>query len=95
MSADIGIGRFGVNPFRNDDFKADVWTQIGWDKDIAQSYVDTLAQMEESKNRVFPLRVPELSKGKLYFYFPPFELRYQHMIEQYLYPNQFESKHPL
>ena len=56
--ADIGIGRFGVNPFRNDDFKADVWTQIGWDKDIAQSYVDTLAQMEESKNRVFPLRVP-------------------------------------
>ena len=56
--ADIGIGRFGVNPFRNDDFKADVWTQIGWDKDIAQSYVDTLAQMEDSKNRVFPLRVP-------------------------------------
>ena len=56
--ADIGIGRFGVNPFRNDDFKVDVWTQIGWDKDIAQSYVDTLAQMEQSKNRVFPLRVP-------------------------------------
>ena len=56
--ADIGIGRFGVNPFRNDDFKAEVWTQIGWDKDIAESYVDTLAKMEESKNRVFPLRVP-------------------------------------
>ena len=41
-----------------EDFKADVWTQIGWDKDIAQSYVDTLADMEKSTNRVFPLRVP-------------------------------------
>ena len=41
--ADIGIGRFGVNPFRNDDFKAEVWTQIGWDKDIAESYVDTVS----------------------------------------------------
>jgi multiple sugar transport system substrate-binding protein len=56
--ADIGIGRFGVNPFMEEDFKADVWTQIGWDKDIAQSYVETLADMEKSTNRVFPLRVP-------------------------------------
>jgi len=56
--ADIGIGRFGVNPFMEEDFKADVWTAIGWDAQVAQEYVDTLADMERSTNRVFPLRVP-------------------------------------
>ena len=56
--ADIGIGRFGVNPFMEEDFKADVWTAIGWDAQVAQEYVDTLADMEKSTNRVFPLRVP-------------------------------------
>jgi multiple sugar transport system substrate-binding protein len=56
--ADIGIGRFGVNPFMEADFEAEVWTDIGWDAQVAQEYVDTLADMEKSTNRVFPLRVP-------------------------------------
>jgi multiple sugar transport system substrate-binding protein len=56
--ADIGIGRFGVNPFMEPDFKAEVWTDIGWDPLVAKEYVDTLAEMEASTNRVFPLRVP-------------------------------------
>jgi multiple sugar transport system substrate-binding protein len=40
------------------DFKAEVWTEIGWDPLVAKEYVDTLAEMEASTNRVFPLRVP-------------------------------------
>ena len=40
------------------DFEADVWTKIGWDSLVAKEYVDTLADMEKSTNRVFPLRVP-------------------------------------
>ena len=40
------------------DFEVDVWTKIGWDKQVAKEYVQTLADMEKSTNRVFPLRVP-------------------------------------
>jgi multiple sugar transport system substrate-binding protein len=31
---------------------------MGWDPEIANSYTKTLLDMEKSKNRVFPLRVP-------------------------------------
>lgn len=56
--ADIGIGRFGVNPFMEADFEVDIWTKIGWDPQVSKEYVQTLADMEKSTNRVFPLRVP-------------------------------------
>ena len=58
--ADIAIGRFGVNPFKKSDFKAELYVERqGWDPEIAKQYADTLMEMEEgSTNRVFPLRVP-------------------------------------
>ena len=58
--ADIGIGRFGVNPFKKSDFVPEIYVERqGWDPEIAKQYADTLMEMEEgSTNRVFPLRVP-------------------------------------
>lgn len=55
---DLGIGRFGVNPYRTAHFDASFWEGQGWSPETAQSYVDTFADMEESTNRVFDLRVP-------------------------------------
>ncbi|MFP1629284.1 extracellular solute-binding protein [Streptomyces sp. 5K101] len=55
---DLTIGRFGVNPYRTAHFSAEFWEQQGWDKDVAESYVETLSGMESSINRVFDLRVP-------------------------------------
>lgn len=55
---DLGIGRFGVNPYRNAHFDAKFWESQGWSPETAQTYVDTFADMEQSTNRVFDLRVP-------------------------------------
>jgi hypothetical protein len=56
--ADLAIGNFGVNPFKNSDFDPNLYIDtMGWDADIAKSYTKTLKDMEKSKNRVFPLRV--------------------------------------
>ncbi|MDA9751605.1 amidase family protein [bacterium] len=56
--ADLAIGNFGVNPFKNSDFDPQLYINtMGWDADIANSYTKTLKDMEKSKNRVFPLRV--------------------------------------
>ena len=56
--ADLAIGNFGVNPFKNSDFDPNLYIDtMGWDKEIAESYTKTLKDMEKSKNRVFPLRV--------------------------------------
>ena len=57
--ADLAIGRFGVNPFKNSDFDPNIYINcMGWDPEIANSYTKTLLDMEKSNNRVFPLRVP-------------------------------------
>ena len=57
--ADLAIGRFGVNPFKNSDFDPNIYiNSMGWDPEIANSYTQTLLDMEKSNNRVFPLRVP-------------------------------------
>jgi len=56
---DLQIGRFGVNPYRTTHFDAKFWTgKLGWGKKTASTYVKTLSGMDDSKNRVFDLRVP-------------------------------------
>ena len=48
-----------ANPFKNSDFDPNIYIDtMGWDPEIANSYTKTLLDMEKSKNRVFPLRVP-------------------------------------
>jgi multiple sugar transport system substrate-binding protein len=60
---DLQIGRFGVNPYRKTHFDADFWVRkLGWDPKIATTYVKTLAGMDESRNRVFDLRVPGVNQ---------------------------------
>ncbi len=61
--ADLQIGRFGVNPYRESHFDPEFWSgKLGWDEDLAQSYVATLSGMDASQNRVFDLRVPGVSQ---------------------------------
>lgn len=56
---DLQIGRFGVNPYRNAHFDANLWIdEMGWDPEVATAYVETLAAIDGSDNRVFDLRVP-------------------------------------
>ena len=60
---DLQIGRFGVNPYRSTHFEPAFWTEkLGWDKAVATSYVNTLSEMDRSKNRVFDLRVPGVNQ---------------------------------
>ncbi len=60
---DLQIGRFGVNPYRNKHFDPSFWVnKLGWDPDLAKSYVETLSSMDKSQNRVFDLRVPGVSQ---------------------------------
>ncbi len=48
--ADLAIGNFGVNPFKNSDFDPKLYTEtMGWDKEIAESYTKTLKDMEKVK----------------------------------------------
>lgn len=56
---DLQIGRFGVNPYRTTHFDANFWIEkLGWEQKTAETYVKTLSGMDDSKNRVFDLRVP-------------------------------------
>ena len=55
---DLQIGRFGVNPYRDSHFDSAFWQGLGWDADVADSYVTTLSEMEQNSNRVYDLRVP-------------------------------------
>ena len=59
---DLGIGRFGVNPYRNAHFDAAFWESQGWSAETAATYVKTFADMEESTNKVFDLRVPGVNQ---------------------------------
>ena len=56
---DLQIGRFGVNPYRTTHFDPNFWVEkLGWDRKVADTYVETLSGMDKSQNRVFDLRVP-------------------------------------
>lgn len=56
---DLQIGRFGVNPYRTTHFDPKFWTdKLNWNDKTALTYVKTLSGMDDSKNRVFDLRVP-------------------------------------
>jgi multiple sugar transport system substrate-binding protein len=60
---DLQIGRFGINPYRNADFKAKFWEdKLGWAPNVAETYVKTLSGMDKSTNRVFDLRVPGVNQ---------------------------------
>jgi multiple sugar transport system substrate-binding protein len=62
---DLTIGRFGVNPGRNEDLKTEFWTEkAGWEAKAADSYISTLQNYESNTNRVFDLRVP--GNGEFY-----------------------------
>ncbi len=61
--SDLQVGRFGVNPYRTSHFDPAMWTdKLGWDADLAKSYVETLSGMDTSQNRVFDLRVPGVNQ---------------------------------
>ncbi len=62
-NSDLLVGRFGINPFRKSDFSSEFWNkEAAWDTAVAQSLVDTYTSMENSKNRVFDLRIPGVQK---------------------------------
>ena len=57
--ADLQIGRFGVNPYREAHFDPAFYeTELGWDAKVATTYTDTLKSIDTSDNQVFDLRVP-------------------------------------
>jgi len=56
--ADLQVGRFGMNPFRQSDLDARLWTEHnGWSAAVARSYVETLEAQSKSRNRVLDLRI--------------------------------------
>lgn len=60
---DLQIGRFGVNPYRKSHFDPALWTdRLGWEENVAFTYVKTLSDMDLSRNRVFDLRVPGVNQ---------------------------------
>jgi len=64
--SDMLVGRFGMNPFRASDLDVLFWVErAGWNEDVARSYVETLVQMSNSRNRVLDLRI---HRGQEYVY---------------------------
>ena len=63
--ADLHVGRYGMNPFRQSDLDARLWTGNGWEPVVAQSYVKMLDDQAKSKNRVLDLRI---YRGQEYVY---------------------------
>jgi len=60
---DLQIGRFGINPYRTAHFDPKFWQdKLGWDANVANTYVATLGDMDKSNNRVFDLRVPGVNQ---------------------------------
>jgi len=57
--SDLQVGRFGVNPYREQHFEPALYTdEMGWDAGVAESYTSTLRAIDEGHNQVFDLRVP-------------------------------------
>ena len=64
--ADLQVGRFGMNPFRQSDLDESIWIErAGWDLEVARSYVETLERQAKIKNRVLDLRI---HRGQEYVY---------------------------
>ena len=64
--ADLLVGRFGMNPFRQSDLDERFWTnRAGWSPAVARSYVETLEKMNHSTNKVLDLRI---HRGQEYVY---------------------------
>lgn len=63
--ADLHVGRYGMNPFRQSDLDARLWVNVGWDPAVARSYVQTLEAQSQSRNRVLDLRI---HRGQEYVY---------------------------
>jgi len=63
--ADLFVGRFGMNPFRQSDLDVSLWVGGGWDPEVARSYVAMLQHQSQSTNRVLDLRI---HRGQEYVY---------------------------
>jgi multiple sugar transport system substrate-binding protein len=64
--ADLQVGRFGMNPFRQSDLDERFWVDAaGWDPAVARTYVATLEGQSASRNRVLDLRI---HRGQEYVY---------------------------
>jgi len=64
--ADLQVGRFGMNPFRQSDLDERFWVErAGWDPLVARSYVQRLEKQSQSRNRVLDLRI---HRGQEYVY---------------------------
>jgi multiple sugar transport system substrate-binding protein len=63
--ADLFIGRYGMNPFRESDLDINLWIAGGWDPQVARSYVEMLQRQSQSTNRVLDLRI---HRGQEYVY---------------------------
>ncbi len=56
--ADLQVGHYGMNPFRQSDLDPRQWTGVAdWAPAVAQSYVKTLEFQSSSTNRVLDLRI--------------------------------------
>ena len=56
---DLTVGRFGINPFRKSDLDIDFWVNnVGWDKEVATSFITTLQHQMIATTRTFDLRIP-------------------------------------
>ncbi|MEZ5936140.1 MAG: ABC transporter substrate-binding protein [Alphaproteobacteria bacterium] len=60
---DLGIGRFGVNPFRSSDFSwAYYHRQAGWPEAAARDYAAALAFVDGAPHKVLDLRTPGVNQ---------------------------------
>ncbi|WP_198947746.1 ABC transporter substrate-binding protein [Haematobacter missouriensis] len=58
-TADLQIGRFGINPYRDSHFDPAFYqAELGWDARVAETYTSTLKSVDTAPNQVFDLRVP-------------------------------------
>jgi multiple sugar transport system substrate-binding protein len=56
---DLTVGRYGVNPYRTNDFNPDFWVdKAGFDPEVAKGYTDALRNTLDHPSRVFDLRIP-------------------------------------
>lgn len=56
---DLTVGRYGVNPYRTNDFSAEFWTEKAkFAPEVAKGYTETLQKTLDHPNRVFDLRIP-------------------------------------
>lgn len=60
---DLGVGRFGVNPFRRNDFLSEYYVrQAGWPDTLARDYADALASVDGSPRQLLDLRTPGVNE---------------------------------